>query len=185
MKKGAMELSISTIVIIVLAMSMLIFGLMLVRTVFEGGDEAITSINRAVVAETEKIFGDSNAKIAIVPTTRKVTLKQGSLGGGFSLSIKNIENREKTFSYEVFVDESFDSETRCAGFSKQEINDWLDLNSGSFSLGRGQKLDQPELISFTLPSDAPLCSIPFRIRVSSEGSSYATSSVSLIVEAAK
>ena len=43
-KKGAMELSIGTIVIIVLAMSMLILGLVLIKTIFVGAKYNVDTI---------------------------------------------------------------------------------------------------------------------------------------------
>ena len=43
-KKGAMELSMGTIVILVLAMSMLILGLVLIRTIFMGAKYNVQTI---------------------------------------------------------------------------------------------------------------------------------------------
>ena len=47
-KKAAMELSIGTIVIIVLAMSMLILGLVLIKTIFSGAKYNIDTMNDKV-----------------------------------------------------------------------------------------------------------------------------------------
>ena len=49
-KRGAMELSIGTIVIIVLAMSMLILGLVLIRTIFTGAKYNIDTIVSGALA---------------------------------------------------------------------------------------------------------------------------------------
>ena len=66
-KKGAIELSIGTIVIVVLAMSMLILGLMLVRSIFSGSTDAVESINKAVVDQINQIFTKSDNRLAIAP----------------------------------------------------------------------------------------------------------------------
>src|SRR3990167_4325944 len=47
-KKAALELSIGTIVILVLAMSMLILGLVLVRTIFTGAKYNVETMNDKV-----------------------------------------------------------------------------------------------------------------------------------------
>ena len=57
-KKGAMELSIGTIVIIVLAMSMLIFGMILLRTIFEGAIGVAEMSDEQIMAEVGKLFGE-------------------------------------------------------------------------------------------------------------------------------
>ena len=181
-KRAAMELSVGTIVVIVLAMSMLIFGLILIRNIFSGGTDAITAINQGVTNEISKMFSDPNQKVAIMPQTRRITLKQGSRGAGIALSIKNVENNDNDFTYTIGVDQTFDSETRCNGFTKEEINSWLDLDSGAISLGRGETLSQPDLISFTLPELAPLCNIPFRVQVNYARGIYTTSSFWVNIE---
>ncbi|MEK6953289.1 MAG: hypothetical protein AABX29_09845, partial [Nanoarchaeota archaeon] len=45
-KKAALELSIGTIVILVLAMSMLILGLILIRTIFTGAKYNVETMNK-------------------------------------------------------------------------------------------------------------------------------------------
>lgn len=180
--KAALELSIGTIVIIVLAMAMLILGLILVRNIFSGGTNAVDRINQGVINEIERVFSDPNQKIAIIPKTRKINLEQGSRGSGIALSIKNTENREKNFEYKIFVERNFDSEKKCDGITKEEINEWLDIDSGSFTLGRGQKPNDPDLITFTIPEDAPLCTILFKVEVRSDGKIYDTSSFQLVIE---
>ena len=47
-KQGALELSIGTIVVIVIGMSMLILGLVLVKTIFTGSTAAIGQLNDKV-----------------------------------------------------------------------------------------------------------------------------------------
>ena len=64
-KKGAMELSMSTIVVLVLAMTMLILGLVLVRTIFKGATSSVTDINDKVKGEISSLFVDESSKIII------------------------------------------------------------------------------------------------------------------------
>ena len=55
-KKGAIELSMTTVVVIVLAMTMLILGLTLIRTIFTGAQYNVQSINDKVRGEINSLF---------------------------------------------------------------------------------------------------------------------------------
>ena len=64
-REGALELSIGTIVVIVIGMSMLILGLVLVRTIFSGSTQSIDSLNDQVQQEILGLFGDGNGNLVI------------------------------------------------------------------------------------------------------------------------
>ena len=63
--KGAMEMSVGTIVTIVLLMSVLVLGLFLVQRVFSSGTGAIDSIDSQVQNEIQKLFSEEGRTIAI------------------------------------------------------------------------------------------------------------------------
>jgi len=52
--KAAMEMSVGTIVTIVLLTAVLILGLVLIRTIFQSSTESIESIDTAIKAEIDK-----------------------------------------------------------------------------------------------------------------------------------
>lgn len=64
-KGGALELSIGTIVIIVIGMSMLILGLVLVRTIFVGSTASIGELNEKVQNEIATLFADEGSDIVV------------------------------------------------------------------------------------------------------------------------
>ena len=64
-KKGALELSIGTIVVIVIAMTMLILGLVLVRTIFTGSTESVKTLNEKVQNEISALFATEGADVVI------------------------------------------------------------------------------------------------------------------------
>ena len=64
-KRGALELSIGTIVVIVIGMSMLILGLVLVRTIFTGSTESVKTLNEGVMNEIVNLFDDEGGNLAI------------------------------------------------------------------------------------------------------------------------
>lgn len=64
-KKAAIELSISTIVIIVLAMTMLILGLVLVRTIFTTSTASVDTLSDKVQNEISGLFTDEGADVVV------------------------------------------------------------------------------------------------------------------------
>lgn len=78
-KKAAIELSIGTIVIIVIAMSMLILGLVLVRQIFTGATESVDILDDKVQNEIKNLFNDENQDVIIkLGSDKTVKIKPGS-----------------------------------------------------------------------------------------------------------
>ena len=91
-KKAAIELSIGTVVIIVLAMTMLILGLVLVRSIFAGATESVDALNDQVKAEITNIFSEEGSKIAIkLGSNRLAKIKQGTNDFGIGIGAKTAE----------------------------------------------------------------------------------------------
>jgi len=182
-KKGALELSIGTIVVLVLAMAMLIMGLILVQNIFKGGTDAIDKINDNVLKGIDDMYADSDAKIVIYPTTRKLTLEQRSQGNGFAFSVRNLDLEDVDYTYLIEVDPNFNIQDKCGGLTAESANRWLDVDSGSFTIAGSSKLDMPELVTFTIPDNAPACTIQYRININDVDGSYASGSVKVTVKA--
>jgi len=180
-KKGALELSVGTIVIIVLAMTMLILGIMLIRGIFTGSTDAIDEVNKNVINEINEAFGDPNKKIVIYPTARTVSIKQGDTGKGFAFSVKNKEISDHDFTWEVKVDEEFLIQEKC-GITSAEANFWIVQNTGSFTLGNSAALDLPVIIKYNIPDLAPNCQIPYRLDIEKEDGYYGGAQVYLDIK---
>src|SRR3989344_3956769 len=112
-KRGAIELSVGTVVIIVLAMSMLILGIVLIRNIFSGATTSVTQIDQGVKDEINKLFSQNqDRKLILYPTTGIVEIEQGSQDSGFAISIRNIEKIDpKDFSYQVIADDKGSCDT--------------------------------------------------------------------------
>lgn len=79
-------MSIGTIVIIVIAMSMLILGLVLVRNIFSGATENVDILNDKVKAEITGLFAKEGTKIGIKLSSDKTAkIKQGTTGFGIGV----------------------------------------------------------------------------------------------------
>lgn len=182
--KAAIELSIGTIVIVVLAMSMLILGIMLVRSIFSGSEEAVSSINQGVINEINKLFTNDNAKLSVFPATRMISMKQGTSEKGFAFSVRNNDINEQRFTWSVETDPNFNIQQKC-GISASEANSWILVNSGSMVLGGSQKLDLPVLVTYEVPESAPVCTIQYLLTVNKAGEGvYTQTSVQLKILAA-
>ncbi|MBS3078912.1 hypothetical protein J4218_02210 [Candidatus Pacearchaeota archaeon] len=174
-KKGAIELSMSTIVVLVLAMSMLILGLVLVKSIFTGAKYNVDQMNEKVKAEIGKLFAEDQMTVVYLPDHLAKAKKGEQIGVAFGWS--NVEKgttEAPKFKYTVTVDQAT-LKTACSGLSKTEIEkSWIRLGSSSDPrpLNPGNK--DYGLVRFQIPSDAPLCIIRFNLEVSKGNAHYAS-----------
>ncbi|MCW8966126.1 MAG: hypothetical protein OQK82_05510 [Candidatus Pacearchaeota archaeon] len=168
-RSAAMEMSVGTIVTIVLLMTVLILGLVLVRSIFSSSTSAIDEIDSAVQNEITKLFSEDNSKkVVIYPSTREISLEKGE-DGGFGFSIKNIEEETKTFSYVVSV-----GEVGCSGVSEAEAENFIGLGrTGSgITIPSGSQLEDAILVKFSVPESASLCDIRYNLDVKADSEVY-------------
>ena len=160
-KKGAFELSMTTVVIIVLAMVMLVLGLTLVKTIFGGAIYNVETINEKVRGEINKLFVTGEQKIVVYLANQQATIKQGE-DFGVAFGIKNIERGlagvDNRFTYEVSPSDP-DIQTKC-GIPGTSTIPWIQT-------GRIDTVTIPQgdtyygLARFVLPKGAPLWFVTF------------------------
>ncbi len=168
-KRAAMEMSVGTIVTIVLLMTVLILGLVLVRTIFSSSVENIEGIDQAVKSEINKLFSeDSSRKVVVYPPTRKITVKKGDDTLGFGFSIRNTGEQEESFSYEISAIEAscgLDLTTAEGYITLGKTRTDLRLPAGSF-------MENPIFVRYGVPDEAPPCQIRYAIEVSNSAGIY-------------
>jgi len=98
-KRGAIELSMTTVVVIVLAMTMLILGLTLIRTIFVGAKYNVEILNEKVKGEINKLFVEEEQRSAVYLAGDTAKIKQGE-SFGIAFAIKNT-GADGIFSYET------------------------------------------------------------------------------------
>jgi len=170
-RKAAMEMSVGTIVTIVLLMTGLILGLVLVRTIFTSSIENIEGIDQAVKSEIEKLFSeDSSRKIVIYPSTREVVIKKGEDTRGFGLSIRNIDE-EATFSYEITA-----QEVSCS-MQLTEAEKLISLNRerNNIVIPAGSIMENPIFVKFNIPDNTAPCQIVYSINILKGTEAYGAS----------
>ena len=172
-KKAAMEMSVGTIVTIVLLMTVLILGLILVKTIFKGAVENIEGIDDAVKNEINKLFAEDDLrKIVIFPSSREVVIKKGEDNLGFAFSIRNVGTEAAKFTYEIAA-----TETNCPeSLGLDEADGFISLGkSGEVSIAPGTIMENPKFVKFDIPETAPPCRVRYTITMEKEGVLYGSS----------
>jgi hypothetical protein len=168
-KKGAMELSMSTIVILVLAMSMLILGLILVRSIFKGATESVNNINDKVQAEIGDLFVDENTKIVVkLGADRVARIKADTENFGIGFGAKTLDGSAvipKRMKYKMSLDDtSTDNCVKLVGvreteaFFKQQIGTNIEFDEWEGDTAYA-------IIQIDIPDATVLCSQKVRIDV--------------------
>ena len=180
-KKAAMELSIGTIVIIVLAMSMLILGLVLIRTIFTGAKYNVDTMNDKVRDEINKLFVE-NKKIVVYLANQKADIKQGA-DWGVAFGIKNLITgtpEASKFTYDVEVSNPGEVKDNC-GINENEALSWIKAGkSGGIQIAPGETYIS--IIRFQIPEASPLCIVRYNINVNADGGFYYADSFDVNIE---
>lgn len=177
-KKGAMEMSVGTIVTIVLLMMVLVLGVVLIQKIFSGATNVIDMTNDQLESEVSKLFGEDK-KVVIYPSSREIKIKQDE-ASGFAIGIKNLlqgTSGEKEFSYELSV-----ADVGNCGVDKEEIERWIIVGKSESGISipiNGVYIPQIHLL---IPTGSPLCTFKLRASVKVEEDSYATDSIIVIVK---
>ncbi len=170
-KRAALEMSVGTIVTIVLLMSMLVLGIVLIQKIFSASTSAVGQIDDKIKSQINTLFDkDDTRKISLYPNDAKISIKQGTQNEGFFFALRNLNREPTDFTYTIEVDPEHDIRKKCSStLSARDVNDWIINPAGSISLGPNQRQENPELILFDIPDSAPGCTIPFKITVKTKG----------------
>tara|TARA_Y100000310_G_C20631374_1_gene788823 strand:+ start:412 stop:969 length:558 start_codon:yes stop_codon:yes gene_type:complete len=169
-KRAAVELSIGTIVVIVLAMSMLILGLVLVKNIFTGATHNVQILNDKVRGEINKLFNDQGQRIAIFLPNNEAAVQKGD-SFGVAFGIKNTVEGESTAGRFTYAVQAASVQRGCS-LSIQEADSYLILgNTGNFDALPGS--DAVYRIVKVKPTEtSPLCEIQYDITITKDGQPY-------------
>jgi hypothetical protein len=144
--------------------------------------ETCITNNKKIVNEINNWFTKPDEKLAIAPSIRAITLKQGDSEKGFAFSVRNNLNDTQIFTWKIFLDENYEIRTKCPGLTVKEADSWLIIGEGSFSLAGGAKMENPELVKFTIPENAPPCVLPYKIEIRTGSTPYISGKVYVTIE---
>ena len=167
-KTAAMEMSVGTIVTIVLLMTVLVLGLIFVRLIFTGATENVESINKQLMNEINDLFADGDKKLVVgLGGQNSAKVKQGttSFGVPFGFSPDNPQvwgvNKEGC-KYNIEVD---DDGIYCID------KGWANARNSIITGVSNVKFDEVDssngyaLMKIDVPEDIPECTQRFRITV--------------------
>ncbi len=171
-RKGALELSIGTIVIIVLAMAMLILGLVLVRGIFTGAKYNVDQLNKNVEGEINKLFNEEGQKTVFYLPNNQAEIKKGK-SFGVAFGIRNTAQGEATAGNFIYTVKAAEVQSGCQLTLAQADSYIIIGKTGTLSLIPG---DDPKvrLIKIQPSSSAPLCEISYDLVVTKDGQPYDT-----------
>ncbi|MFH1801245.1 MAG: hypothetical protein ABH804_00190 [archaeon] len=123
----------------------------------------INGIDQSIKNEINKLFAeDSSRKVVVYPATRLIKIPRGEDSSGFGFSIRNINEDEGSFSYEISAKEiglcdiNLSTADSLIPLGKKRIN---------IVLPPGMMMDDPLFVRFDIPETAPLCDIRYSIEV--------------------
>ena len=177
-KRAAMEMSVGTMVTIVLLMIVLVLGIFFIQKIFRSGTNAIDTIDSQVQSEIQKLFAQEGRSLAVYPTSREVVLTKGDDPKGFAFSVKN-NDEEASYTFTVSATDVSNCGT---SLSAATANSYLIGGTGSFNLGAGKALDLPKLVKFDIPDSAPICTIVYTIDIKRAGASSSTADVFVTIK---
>jgi hypothetical protein len=178
-KQAQMEMSVGTIVTIVLLVTLLILGVVLIQNIFTSAKGVVDLTDQQLRSEISKLFSE-DSKMSIYPGTRLVEIKQGSTDGvGFG--IKNLQqgvSGENTFSYIISA-----TDTANCGVTKAIAESWITVGKTEQDLAIPVGDSLVRKVLFNMPVGSPLCTVRFKIEVKIGNSNYASDFFDLVIQA--
>jgi len=187
-RSAAMEMSVGTIVTIVLLMGVLVLGVFLIQRIFTSAKGAIDLTDEQLKNEINKLFAEES-KISIYPGTKLVEIKQENtdqMGIGIRNLLPGTAGTSKFF-YEVIISDP-DLQQKC-GITEQTASRWITTGRAENDIPIASGDFSPQRVLFEIPVGAPLCTIRYRVNVclnkqcSGGGESYATDSFDIKIKA--
>jgi hypothetical protein len=163
-KKAAVEMSVGTIVIIVLSMTMLILGLVLVRSIMCGAVNLTGEVNKNVRSEITKMFDATGGEVACIGSGDKaVTLIPGGDQDIVYCAIKAPTEAKYTVTMQPEIGGTI---------PKDKVNSWIigkKTWTGTVSPGD----EQPKkIIRLDIPENAPEGSVVITLKIEKEGEGH-------------
>jgi hypothetical protein len=153
-KKAAIEMSMSTIIILVLGVTMLILGMVLIRNIMCSGLQITEDLSTGVKNEIKNLFGADKIGVKCVGEGGQ-EVKYGT--GGRRPVVCIIKTQEQV-EYDIQVT-SIESK---AGAPTSVVNKWVIDQNWKGSVVPGQDNEQTVLL-LNVPSDAPATTIKLTI----------------------
>lgn len=179
-RSGQMEMSVGTIVTIVLLVTLLILGVVLIKNIFTSAKGVVDLTDQQLRSEISKLFSTDD-KISIYPGTRLIEIKQEATDGA-GIGIKNLlqgTSGNTKFSYVV----SAEDVSNC-GVTAAVAESWITVGRTATDLSIASGDIASRKVLFNIPLGAPLCTSRFKVDVTQgNGIAYADDYFDLKIDA--
>ncbi|MBR9704413.1 DUF2101 family protein [Candidatus Pacearchaeota archaeon] len=134
--------------------------------------------------EITNIFVEADTKLVVYPGHRSIDIERGNKDKGIAFSIRNLGTEARDFKYNIKIDENFDLMEKC-GISTKEAENWLLNNAGTIRVPEGSIMEEPELIQFNIPDEAPLCTFIYKLDVMVDDELYVATKLYITIKPKK
>jgi len=166
-KKAALELSIGTIVVIVIAVTLLILGMAFVRKIMCGAIGLTGDLNSKIKGEINRLFGAAGGEVQCIGSTGEPVKMEPGKVHIIYCGIK--AKKEAKYSIEI---EDYGAEIT----SKSELKRWIITDSWSGTVSPGDELPK-KVIRISIPADAEEQNIWFTLKIKRDGDVISTQTV--------
>jgi len=157
-RKGAIELSMSTIVIVVIAVIMLIMGFVLVRKIMCSAIGLTGDIDQRVRGEIDKIFGSAGGEIQCLGSEEAVKMIPGKTNYVIC-GVKASETAEYSATWTIHPDSSID---------KTDIEDWIVSETWEKQIAPGE-ISYQKIMRINIPDTADEGTIVLDLQFEKDG----------------
>ena len=165
-KKAAIELSVSTSIIIVLGVSMLILGMVLIRSILCSAIGLTGNINGAVNSEINKYFGDSGGEVACIGASGD-PIKMAT--GQENIVYCGIRAPAQA-DYQVSVTSV---RSGISSLTNDQLQKWIVQSQYSGTVAPGDSIPK-KVVRIDIPSNAPEGAITIQVQVTKDGTLLST-----------
>ncbi|NCO11485.1 hypothetical protein CO038_00085 [Candidatus Pacearchaeota archaeon CG_4_9_14_0_2_um_filter_39_13] len=145
-KRAALELSVGTIVVIVIALMFLILGTVLVRKVMCGAVDLTGDINSNVQSEINRLFGSSGGEVQCVGSgAEPVKMVPGKENVVYCTIRAPVSQR---YTIDVVDYDGFD------GVTRELIQRWIRTDTWTGTVAPGDE-DPKKVVRLSVPDNAP------------------------------
>ncbi len=147
-KRGAIELSMTTIIVVIIGITLLTLGLRWVYNIYGDIERQRGQMSEAMEQQIRDMFGESDKPLNLLTTS--ISIEQGK-SYDLGMAIRNIgSNDNQHFSYDIIIDQI------PSNANVNSVKSWFIYSKAKeFELDSGQV--QTDLISINVPkTGAPL-----------------------------
>jgi hypothetical protein len=174
-----MEMSVGTIVTIVLLMTVLILGIFLVQNIFSSGTKVVDLTDKQLQEEVNKLFSKED-KLVLYPDNRKWKFLWEMKMENFGIGIKNLGGTEDNkFSYKV---SAVSVSSQCSSkVNLAQAESWIRIGKEESNIIIAPSESVIRNVRIVIPIGAPIpCMVRYKIEVN-EGL-YASDNMDIILE---